>query len=77
MNNEEVREKKEETLECYGKLLDMTIRSKKRRVGKRYYVHIKNSEVVESPAFPFKPNEIFRVRVKGNKVELIKLVDSE
>lgn len=67
----------EKTLECYGKLIDMTIRSKKRKVGKRYYIHIQNPEVVEHEKFPFKPDDIFLVRVKGNKVELLKLVPAE
>lgn len=64
-------------LECYGKLLDATIRSKKRKIGKRYYIHIQNPEVVEDSKFPFKPGEIFVVRVKTNKVELLKLVAGE
>lgn len=64
---------KEGTLQCLGKFLDYSIRGGKTKPKRRYYIHIKDPDVAESPEFPFQPNDLLMIRVKGNKLEVLKV----
>jgi len=65
--------KEKPILQCFGKFLDYSIRKGKGKPKLRYYIHIKDPKVAENPQFPFKPNDTLMVRVKGNKLEILKV----
>lgn len=81
MVNEESRKKKSSKpiMETTAKFLDYTAKTptstRTGKVGKpkrRYYIHLKDPDIVERDDFPIKPNEMMIVKVYENKLVLIK-----
>ena len=57
----------------FARFVDSSYVDKKQRKRKRYYIHLSTPEFVESPEFPFKPEEPLFVHIENGKLIIEKL----